>query len=242
MLHIYKRELHSFFTSPLAYAICAVFMLIFSITFIFGITDLDGTTFSFSFPAIFYTQFFYFIFLLPALTMKAFTEERRAGTEVLLFSSPLKLSSVVLGKFLAVSTVYLAMLAVSFVYPLIAMIYGNVVWSSLLCGYIGFFLWGMCCISVGLLMSALTENQVVAAILSEGAMLLLFFLDTFKNNAFISSLPVVSDVFDYLSSQNRFLGFSKGIFTLDDLVYYVVFILAFLFITMITIEKRRFSR
>lgn len=242
MIHIYKRELHSFFISPLAYAICAVFMLIFSITFIYGITDLKGTTFSFSFPTIFYVNFFYFIFLLPALTMKSFTEERRAGTEVLLFSAPVKMGSVVMGKFLAVSTVYLLMLLMSFVYPLIAMIYGGVIWSSLICGYIGFFLWGMCCLSIGLLISSLTENQVVAAILSEGAMLLIFFLDAFKSNAFLSQIPVVSNVLNYLSSQDRFLGFSKGIFTLDDVIYYVIFIAAFLCITVISIEKRRFSR
>lgn len=242
MIHIYKRELHSFFTSPLAYAICAVFMMIFSITFIYGITDLEGTTFSFSFPAIFYSNFFYFIFLLPALTMRCFTEERKSGTDVLLFSSPIKLSSVVIGKFLAVSTVYVVMLAMSLFYPLIALIYGNVIWSNLICGYVGFLLWGMGCIAIGLLMSSLTENQVVAAILSEGAMLILFFLDAFKDNAFIKSIPVVSDVFTYLSAQDRFLGFSKGIFTLDDLIYYVFFILAFLCITIITVEKRRFSR
>lgn len=242
MLHIYKRELHSFFTSPLAYAIGAVFMLVFSVTFIYGITDLEGTTFSFSFPAVFYANFFYFLFLLPALTMKSFTEERRAGTEVLLFSSPLKLSSIVVGKFLAVSTVYLAILLLSSFYPLVAMIYGGVVWSSLICGYAGFFLWGMCCLSIGLLVSALTENQVVAMILSEGAMLLLFFLDAFKENGFIKNLPVISSIFNYLSSQDRFLGFSKGIFTLDDIIYYVVFIAAFLCITVVSIEKRRFSR
>lgn len=242
MFSVYKKELQSYFFSPLAYVITAIFMLIFSFTFINWLTNLVGTTFEFSFATIFYNYFFYFIFLIPALTMKSFAEERKAGTEVLLMSSPLNVFQIVIGKFLAIATVYLAMMAVTFIYPVIALINGNVVWSSLICGYIGFFAWGLVCISVGMLMSTFTESQIIAAILGEASMLLLYFVDTFASNSFISTIPVVSDFLTAISPQARFANFATGVFSLSDLVFYITFVIVVLCWTMISVEKRRWTR
>ena len=110
MFSLYKKELQSYYYSPFAYVIAALFLLVFSITFVVGISDLSGTQYKFSFPNVFYNHFFYFIFLIPALTMRTFADERKCGTEVLLISSPLNVFQIVIAKFLAVTTVFFMML------------------------------------------------------------------------------------------------------------------------------------
>ena len=110
MFSLYKKELRSYFYSPFAYVIAALFMLVFSIDFIGGLSNLEGTEYPFSFPNILYTNFFYFVFLIPALTMRTFADERKSGTEVLLITSPLNVFQIVLAKFLAVATVFLMMI------------------------------------------------------------------------------------------------------------------------------------
>ena len=242
MFSLYKKELQSYFYSPLAYIISAIFLLIFSLSFIAWITNLTSLSLRFSFSAIFYSQFFYFIFLIPALTMKTFAEERRAGTEVLLMSTPLNVFKIVMGKFLAASTVYLLIMVLTFVYPIIALLYGNVVWSSLICGYIGFFVWGVACIAIGILMSSFTENQIIAAILGEAAMIFLLFIDSFNEIDMIKRTPVLSTIFSAISPKARFADFASGIFSLSDLIFYISFIAVIRCFTMISIEKRRWSR
>lgn len=240
---LYKKELRSYFCSPFAYVIGALFMLIFSLSFINGISDLtNANTYKFSFPNIFYNYFFFFIFLIPALTMRSFADERKNGTEVLLLSSPLSIPKIVLAKFLAIATVFLSMMVLSLFYPLMTLMNGGVVWSSLICGYIGFFLWGLVCITIGMLMSAFTESPIIAAILGEGSMVVLIFLDKLAEGALFSSLPVVSDVMGWLSMQRRFLIFSQGLFRFSDLIFFLSLIIVFLAWTIIAIEKRRWSR
>ena len=106
MFSLFKKEVQSYFYSPLAYVISALFVLIYSLSFIQWITSLTKLNLQFSFPAIFYNQFFYFIFLVPMLTMKTFAEERRMNTEVLLMSTPLNVFTIVMGKVLACGVVF----------------------------------------------------------------------------------------------------------------------------------------
>ena len=140
MLSLLKKEVQSYFYSPLAYCIMGIFIFIFSLTFVNWITNLQ-------------------------------TDERRSGTEVLLMSTPLNVFTIVIGKFLALAFVYFIMMVCTFVFPLITLAYGKVMWSSLICGYIGFFMWGLVCICVGMLVSSFTESQIIAALLGEVCMI-----------------------------------------------------------------------
>ena len=239
MFAVYKKELQSYFCSPLAYATGAIFILIFSLSFINWILNLKTVTFSFSFSTIFYNNFYY---LIPALTMKTFSEERKNGTEVLLMSAPLNVFKITMGKFLALATVYFCMMALTFAFPVIAFFTGKVVWSELLCGYIGFFFWGLVCISLGMLMSSFTENQIIAAVLGEAVMIGIMFIDTFANNNFVANNQALHSVITWLSPQQRFYSFAKGIFSLDDIIFYITMIAVVLVWNMISIEKRRWSR
>ncbi len=242
MFALYKKEVQSFFCSPFAYVVSALFLLVFSLSFINGISNMDSSVLKFSFSNIFYNSFFYFIFLIPLLTMRTFAEERKSKTETIWLSAPVTIPQVVFAKFLAVATVFLMMMLLSLFFPLVAALHGTVIGSSLACGYLGFFLWSMVCIAIGIMMSALTDNPILAAVLGEAAMILVIFLDNFTNSALIQSVPFLSKIFTWFSTETRFGAFSQGLFSLSDLIFFISITLVVLIWTVIIIEKRRWSR
>ncbi len=243
MRYIFKKELQSFFYSPLIYVLSAIFLFIFAQTFINVITTTDSSINEFTYAYhILYQNMFYFIFLIPALTMKTFAEERRGGTEVLLLSSPISLFSVVVGKFLAVATAFLFMTFLSLIFPIIIAANGTIVWSGLICGYIGFVAWGLCLIAIGMLMSSFTENQVIAVVLGEACMLGLYLVDVFKENTLVTNIAPLHTLLNAISAQERFFNFALGWFSLSDLVFYITFMCAALGFTIISIDQRRRCR
>lgn len=239
MFSLYKKEMQSFFFSPFAYVLAALFMFVFSLSFTTSIGSLDSNTLKFSFPNIFYNNFFYFIFLIPILTMRSFADERKGGTEVLLLSSPLSVFKIVLAKFLSVATVFLFMMVVSLFFPIVTMIKGEVMWSSLICAYIGFYLWGLVCIALGMLLSALSENSIIAAILGEIIMQGMLFLDSFAGTALVQSYPKLNSIISWFSLQRRFVYFSQGLFRLEDLIFFLSCTVVVVSWITIAIEKRR---
>ncbi|MCQ2417534.1 MAG: ABC transporter permease [Oscillospiraceae bacterium] len=239
---MYKREVQSYFTSPFAFVVSALFLLVFSLSFVTSISSMTSSVLKFSFSNIFYNNFFYFIFMIPLLTMRTFADERKSHTETLWLSSPVTVPQVVFAKYLAVATVFLIMMLLSLFFPLIAVWHGSVIVSSLICGYLGFFLWGLVCIAFGILMSSLTDSPILAAVLGEVSMLTLIFVDDFSKTALIKSMPFVSKVMFWFSTEDRFIKFSQGLFTLSDFVFFLSFSLVVLCWTIIVIEKRRWSR
>lgn len=243
MFSIYKKELQSFFLTPFAYALAALFMLLFSYIFGNAIAGLETTsTLMFSFTDIFYAVIVFFIFLIPLLTMRTFADERKLGTEVLLMTSPVSVFKIVMGKFFANVTVFLFMIAGSIVFPVITDIYGEVVYSQLICAYIGFFFWGTMFISLGMLISSFTENSIIAAIIGEIIMFAFLFLDDFARTAFISQYPKVQSVIMAFAAQPRFAYFSQGFIRRSDIVFFISAIIVLLSWTYISIEKRRWNR
>lgn len=242
MFSLYKKEVQSYFYSPFAYIVSALFLLVFSLSFVYMVSTMNDSTVRFSFATIFYNNFFYFIFMIPLLTMRTFAEERKAHTETLWLSAPITVPQVVIAKFLAVTTVYLLMIALSFVFPLIAWIKGSIVLSGLICGYAGFLFWGLVCIAVGMLCSALTDSPILAAVFGEAAMVALLFLDIFTDTNFAVSKPLLSRVLNWFSLQSRFTGFAQGFFSIADLVFFITISAVVLIWTVIVIEKRRQSR
>ena len=243
MFPIYKKELQSFFYTPFAYAIAALFMLLFSYMIGTAIADIQTTnTLKFSFVEIFYNVTLYFIFLIPIMTMRTFADERKFGTEVLLMTSPVSVLKIVLAKFFANITVFIFMLAGTLIFPIITAINGSVVVSQLICAYIGIFSWGAMFIALGMLVSSLTENSIIAAIIGEIVMFAVLFLDDFANSAFISQFPKVQSVIYAFAAQPRFEYFSQGFVRLSDLVFFASAVIVFLAWTYISIEKRRWNR
>lgn len=243
MFSLYKKELQGYFFSPIAYVFIGLVMLIFSGFFVWWIYTAASTQIEFTFSYFFYYNIlFTTILLIPILTMRAFAEERKNGTEVLLLSSPLSVSKIVIAKFLAVATVLVIAMVISFIYPIIASINGYVVMPNLIASYVGYLLYGLAYIALGLMISSFVSTPGLAMLLSVAVSLILFFMELMLGSSYIASIPVISDVLYWFSNQVKFENFTQGFCQLSDLVSYVTEIAVFLLWTIISIEKRRFSR
>ena len=243
MFSLSKKELQGYFLSPIAYVFIGLVTLIFSGFFAWWIFTATSTQVEFQFSYFFYYNILLTtILLIPILTMRAFAEERKNGTEVLLLSSPLSVSKIVIAKFLAVATVLVIAMVISFIYPITASIYGYVVLPNLIASYVGYFLYGLAYIALGLMISSFVSTPGLAMLLSVAASLVLFFMELMLGSSFLASLPVFSDILYWFSNQAKFENFTQGFCQLSDLVCYITEIAVFLLWTIISIEKRRFSR
>lgn len=242
MFSVYKKELQSFFFTPFAYVVSALFMFLFTFMFNNQLGNLNKAQFQFTFPEIFYNVIFYFIFLIPILTMRTFADERKFGTEVLLMTSPVNVFQIIIGKYLANITVFLFMIAGSLFFPIFTALHGEVIISQLICAYIGFFFWGAMFIAFGQLISAFTENSIIAAVIGEIVMFVFIFIDDFSQTDFIAQYPTLQAAIYAFAAQPRFAYFSQGFIRLSDLVFFVSAIIVALAWNYIAIEKRRWNR
>lgn len=174
MLAIYKKELRSYFTSMIGYVFIAIFLVIIGIYFVvqnllYASANLEQTLSSITFLV---------ALLIPLLTMRLMAEENKQKTDQLLYTSPVTASSIVLGKFLAVFTIYGIVLLVVCAFPLIMMMYGTVPLLSAYAGILGFALLGGAYLSIGLFISSLTESQVVAAVITFIVFIFTIFMDS----------------------------------------------------------------
>jgi len=225
-----RKELNATFTSPIAYTVGGVFLLVigytFSLTLFF--TKVANLTY------IFHQMYVLLVLLVPVLTMRTFAEERKTDTLELLLTAPVREISIVLAKFLAALALVLALLAVSSLYAVILGHYGQPDWGPIYGGYLALVLLAVLLIAVGMLASGLTENQVVAAAVSLGAFLMLWFADSVSY-----LLPTPLDLFFVnLSLIGHFTTFVSGSLFLSDAGYYVTLALLALFLTTRVIADR----
>ena len=234
MIAIYKKELKSYFYSPMAYVLIGIFTILTSIFFYPYLTYYRVGDFSYMLDTI----SFFLIFIIPVFTMRLLTEDRKNGAETLLLTSPTPLQAIVCGKYLAAVSVFFMMIVVSWVYPVIQVIFGGAISAQLIGGYIGFFLLGASFISFGLFASSLTENQIIAAIICAAGLLVIQIAEA------LSSMigGVVGKALDWFSLLSRYRDFSSGIFGIAPIVYFLSFIALFIFLTVRMIDKRRWSQ
>ena len=236
MLAIYKREMLSYFTSPIGYVFIAVFLalnaFIFSIcTLMSGEGSSVGTYFMF--------VMFIFIVLVPLLTMKSFSEERKMRTEQLILTSPVSLMGMVFAKFLAAFTMFGGtFLGGNLINFATLYMYGEPNTAVLISSSIGILLIGAAFIAIGLFVSAMTENQLVAAVGTMGILIFLLLIGFLTS--YIDSY-VVRTVLNWISIYSRFGNFSYGILDPATFVYYFSICFVFMFITVRIYEKRRWS-
>ncbi|MEN6315578.1 MAG: ABC transporter permease [Clostridiaceae bacterium] len=233
MAAIFWKEVKSYFYSPMAYILIGLFILLVSIFFYPNLVYSSGDfTYNLS------NMGFILLFIVPILTMRILAEDRKNGTEVLLITSPASITSMVAGKFLAVCFVFLIMTALTFVYPIILLAFGGTFTVQLIGGYIGFILLGATFISIGVFASSLTENQIVAVVISFVSLLIMWLAGS------LSTMVggFASKVLGWFSLMTRYEDFSRGILGLSPVVYYLSFIAVFLFLTIRVIEKRRWSQ
>jgi len=172
------------------------------------------------------------------LTMKLLSEERRNKTDQLLLTSPISVTSIVLGKYFAAITVFIATLVLSLVYPLILAIFGQPAFGEILAGYIGFFLMGCALIAVGTFISSVTESQIISAIVTFFVLLLIWIGD---QAASLVSVPFIAAVIKWVSVYGRLSEFLSGLLSLKGLFYFVSYAAIFIFLAVRSVEKRRWS-
>ena len=170
MLAIYKKEMRGYFTTPLGYVFIAVFLAVSG--FMFAVATLQSGTSDVS--GYFQLMIFGYIVIVPLLTMRSFSEERRTRTEQLLLTSPVSLFSIVMGKYLAAFTLFLIAECIVFVYALLLRYLGSVVWTSLIGNFAAMLFLGAAFIAIGLFVSSLTENQMSAAVVSFVVMIVFY--------------------------------------------------------------------
>jgi ABC-2 type transport system permease protein len=175
------------------------------------------------------------LLMLPLLTMRLFAEEKKTGTEELLYTSPVSIVQIILGKYVASLIVLALMLGLTWILAAFVFVFGNPEVAPFLNGYLGLFLMGAAFIAVGLFFSSLTENQIVAAVLTFGALLLFWVLSW----AASSAGGLWKGALEYLSFFQHFDDMTRGILDTKDLVYYLSFAFFALFLTHAVIQSRR---
>ena len=235
MAAIYKREMKAYFTTFIGYAFIATFLVlsgvIFSLTTLSQSIDGDITTY--------YTMIiFAFAILIPLLTMKLFSDEKRLKTEALLLSSPVSLFGVVMAKYLAALTMFAATFALSCLNLIPAYLYGNQNTAVIIGNIFSVLLIGCAFIAIGVFMSSLTENQLVAAITTIATIVLFLVIGMFSSGIGFAPLRIVLDFFSIF---NRFTMFTYGVIDWSALVYYASVSFVFLFLTVRVYERRRWA-
>ncbi len=227
---LFHKELHATFTSPIAYTMAAVFLLVLGYTFSLTLFATKVANLNYIFHQIYVLS----ILLVPVLTMRAFADERRTGTLELLLTSPVREILIVLAKFLAALSLMTVMFAGSLVYAAVLGLYGDPDWGPIYSGYLAVLLNASLLISLGLLMSSLTENQVVAAALSLGTFLMLWFADSV---AYLLPQPFELFVVN-LSLIGHFKPTASGGVFLSDIGYFITLSLLSLFLTTRRLMER----
>lgn len=236
MTAIYKRELKSYFNTVIGWLFIAVTIALMGVYFM-----AINLTYGYSNIAYMISSVaFLFIITIPILSMKTLAEERKTKTDQLILTAPVSVTKIVLGKYLAMISVLLVVIAIVSLLPIILSFYGNVPLGESYTAILGYFLYGAACMAVGLLISSMTESQVIAAVLS----ILVFFMTYLMSGIcnLISTtgnlLTKVLNVFDFAERFNAFMG---GTLDLTAVLYFVTVIGLSLFFTVQSIQKRRFS-
>ncbi|HOU17013.1 MAG TPA: ABC transporter permease subunit [Candidatus Marinimicrobia bacterium] len=249
LLAIYKRDLKGYFFSPIAYVVIGLFLLVNGIFFYVLLSSfleysyavmIQRQGYPINVNLLMIRPFFQnmsviVLFVIPMITMRSFSEEKKSGTMELLLTSPLTNWQLILGKFLASFTLYFVMVMVTFLFMVFLFIWGNPSLVPILISYLGILLMGLVLVALGNFISSLTENQIVAAVGTFGATMFLWvigFAGDFAGKVF-------GEIFKYLSIVNHFDDFSKGVFDTNHLVYYLSLTFLMLFFTYQSIESSK---
>jgi len=234
MRAIIKRDFKAYFKSPIAYVLIGLYMLILGLFFNsflgLGISDIMS-----EFVASMGSTL---IIIVPILTMRTLAEDKKNDTEVLLLTSPVRVTEIVMGKFFACFCVFLVMTAVTFIFPLIVIIAGKPDIMLIICSYLGFILIGAVYISLGVFASSLTENQIIASIITLVSIFLI------QNIGYLASFfsGFLNKVFLWISVLNRYLDFIRGIVDLTSIVFMISYTAVFIILTVRVIERKRWSQ
>ena len=234
MFAIFKREFRAYFTSPLGYVFLAIFYAFSGLFFYIFALSVGSTDIS----SVFLMMFMVLMVFVPLLTMRLLSEDKKQKTDQLTLTAPVSLLSIVMGKFLAAYAIFAIGVAVMPVYGFVMSTFATVSWLPIWGNTVGLLLLGGIFVSIGLFISSLTENQMIAAIGGFFINLMILLMNTLK-----SALPngFLQDVLSSISVYSRYSEITNGIFSLSSLIFFVSVIFIFLFLTVRVLEKRRWA-
>jgi ABC-2 type transport system permease protein len=236
---IFKKEIRSYFSSLIAYMVLTVFLVISGYLYysdlaafiVWGGANLTEGLWQF----LFHDIRMILLFTIPLLTMRLFAEEKKLGTIELLITYPFRDIEILAGKYLACLSVLILMLFLTLLYPLLLALFQTINPEPIITGYLGLFLLGAAFISCGIFVSSLTENQIVAALVSSGFILFFWLIDW--NESAMS--PQLAQILHHISFYEHFYNFARGVIDTKDIVFYLIFSFFFLFLTLRSLESRR---
>src|SRR6185436_4156216 len=250
ILAIAQKELKSYFASPIAYIVIGFSAILFGWFFVNLLYYFDRMSLQAGIgqggpetvnvndmliSPLFLNVSVILLFTLPLVTMRTYSEEKRSGTIELLLTAPLTDVQIVIGKFIGGLVLYAAMLGVTLVHLGFLFAFGNPEWRPVVTGYLGLLLMGGCFLSLGLFVSSLTKNQIVAGMITFALFLMFWvinWISTFTG-------PTTQNVLNYLSITEHLNDFTKGVIDTKHLVYYVSFIAFSLFLTVRAVDSER---
>jgi len=251
VIAIAQKELKSYFASPIAYIVIGLFALLYgyffaAILYYFVRQSMQMSQFGMGGPQamnvnqqmlrpLLQNVTILVLFTMPMITMRTYSEEKRSGTIELLLTSPVTDFQIIMGKFLGAMALYGVMLAVSLIHIALLFYFGRPEWKPIVTAYLGLLLLGGCFISLGLFISSLTKNQIVAGMVTFAVFLFLWVI------TWVGSFggPTFDSVTNYLSIIEHYDDFSKGIIDTSHIIYYVSFITFGLFLTAKSVDSER---
>ncbi len=225
MWAIIKKEFKSYFYTPIGYIFIGVFLIAFSISFYFSVVGYGNVNFEYIYYSL--PTILVLAFIIPLLTMRSFSEERKTGTEQLLLTSPTSITKIVLGKFIAALAIVIITELCTFMYFGILCHYGVPKLTTTLATLLGFLLFVLSYISFGMLTSSITENQIISGIISIG-----FFIITWV-------LPEFNTTLESYSFINMFYKYTQGQIDIGDTITFVSFTIMCLLLTITVMQRRK---
>ena len=234
MSAILKRELSSYFSSAVAYVVMAVYFFFSGMFFYIICIESDSASLSY----VLGNMFMIILFIIPIITMKTFSEEKRQRTDQALLTSPASLFEIVMGKFLGAFILYAICSLIFLVYAVVISFFSTPQWSVILCTELGLLLLGAALIAINVFISSLTESMIIAAVAGMGTGLLIYMLNSFSSYVSISWLSTIITKIDFLT---YYTNFTYGMLSISDVIFFASVAGLFLFFTSRVLEKKRWS-
>ena len=236
MKAIIKRELRAYFTSVIGWIFLAAFLFVFNLYFWAYNLNIGYAYISYALSG----STFIFLLIIPVLTMRSMAEDRRTKTDQLLYTAPVSIPRVILGKFLAMVIVFSIAMAVVCICPLIMSVFGSVPFAESYTAILGVWLFGLLAIAIGLFLSAVTESQVIAAVLSFAVLFLGYMMDGIVQTI-TTAENILTTILGCLAIARPLDNFTGGIMDVTGIIYYITATALFLFLTCQLVQKFRWS-
>ena len=234
MRAILKRELKSYFSSPIGYVCVAVLLALYGY-YDYQVLMLRSSSYI---ASVYSTMFVWSMMIIPIITMKCFSEEMRNKTDQALLTAPVGVTSIVMGKFLAAFAVFAIATVGSLVAAVVIGCFSAPSWALIFGNAFGALLYGAAMIAIGIFISSLTQSQIVAAIGTFGVSIFLLVIDQLSS---VVSNPVAIKLISWISFNSRYVPFTKGSFDISSIVFFLSVIAVFVFLTARKLESRRWG-